>query len=304
MKKWMLFVLSLTIMTVQGVEAEELHTVRGRIVEIQDEIILIQSEDGTLNTIKQNKETVFEGVKAEMLEEGQGVIVDIVPAESDGVEAPMLATRIGVFAYFGTVVRASKGELVLSEHGTGEELHVTIPPESPELVPGCVVTVYSDGVASASLPSRINSILVLPEQIRGFIGAVENGEIRLIDQLGREVWVQIPEDTVVRGEMVEGVFVTVYTEGATTMSLPARTTAVAVIEEKVERITGIITGMEEAALVIDSVGIGPVSVRIRDDCRGDALPWTLGQRVEVAYNGMMTRSIPGQITAEGIRTVS
>ena len=77
-------------------------------------------------------------------------------------------------------------------------------------------------------------------------------------------------------------------------------------EEPVVSIMGTVNEMTQEGLLLDTE-MGPVLVLIPEDVllEGFESPESLekGRAVEVMYNGMMTRSIPAQITAQKITSV-
>ncbi len=154
-----------------------------------------------------------------------------------------------------------------------------------------------DGMMTRSLPAQINAIAV---NVSRFIGTViyvdEEPNVLLVTSpvLG-DVIVYLPEtDSAVN--YAEGDLVMIYNNGAMTMSLPPQVGGALVI--RIETVTGVITEVGEGYAVIEEHGnIYQVNYAPDTTITVDSVEIAVGQVMTVIYNGMMSRSIPAQISA-------
>lgn len=92
-----------------------------------------------------------------------------------------------------------------------------------------------------------------------------------------------------------GDYVTVCHSGATTRSIPPQAAAISVVNAYA---SGVVSDMEENGFLLTQPDGTELAVHLPD-----GLPYHVqdGMTVTVYYNGMMTRSLPAQITAQYIR---
>ena len=154
-----------------------------------------------------------------------------------------------------------------------------------------------DGMMTRSIPAQITAISV---NVSRFIASViyvdEEPNVLLVTSpvLG-DVIVYLPEtDSAVN--YAEGDLVMVYNNGAMTMSLPPQVGGALVM--RLETVTGVINEVGEGYAVIEEHGnVYQVNYAPDTSITADSVEIAVGQVMTVIYNGMMSRSIPAQISA-------
>ena len=155
------------------------------------------------------------------------------------------------------------------------------------------VTVYYDGVMTLSMPGQANaSHIVLPE-ISGMVSDRTEEGFTLTDADGMVYEIKFAEDTLISEEMlpVEEVIEEEIVEEEMTEE-GAEVTAEA---EETEEITEEPVAEEEA--VMDDAGTEEILLPAAELLSESTIEWADGDTVTVYYNGIMSRSIPAQITA-------
>lgn len=141
-------------------EAEiELVTLTGVITEITDEYVLLDA--GEVGQIQANlsEDTLIEGV--EELAIGQTAIVTYDGKMTRSLPAQVTALRIGVYEVKGTVTAIEEGRITIEQTEGGGEVVLTLPESAPELVVGDVITAYTTGISTMSLPPQMNAIAIV-----------------------------------------------------------------------------------------------------------------------------------------------
>ncbi|MGN0775032.1 MAG: hypothetical protein ACI4MP_14700 [Candidatus Ventricola sp.] len=137
----------------------ELVTLTGTIVEITDEYALLDA--GELGQIQANllEDTLVEGV--EELAVGQVAVVTYDGKMTRSLPAQVTALRIGVNELKGTVKELGEGRVTVERLEGGDEVVLTLPEGAPELAVGDVITAYTTGISTMSLPPQMNAIAVV-----------------------------------------------------------------------------------------------------------------------------------------------
>lgn len=158
---------------------------------------------------------------------------------------------------------------------------------------GDIVIVQYDGRMTHSLPGQINADSIRSYTLEGFVSEVdaENNKVLLNSHANGPVWVTLPE-----GEKAEDYMdqvVRVYYAGIMAMSYPPQAGAYSI--QIVHAVTGKVTEIGDGYFLMDW---GESSLHVHfDDHTKVADSFDVGDAVQVYYNGIMTRSMPGQITA-------
>lgn len=178
---------------------------------------------------------------------------------------------------------------------------------SDELEIGLYVAVEYDGRMTRSLPPQAHAdrvSLYLP--LNGSVLEIyEDGSFLMSEETNGEVLVHTEEIL----PLYEGMDVTVYHNGAMTLSLPAQVSARRVI---VPELTGTVSEWtQERFLLTDADGkpyeilmnkdtpinYGPIEMEAEEANAPLSVDWGDDSTVTVYYNGAMTRSLPAQVTA-------
>ncbi len=271
MKKMMTTLLSLMLafalpLAAIAEEAEPAHVLEGLVTEILEGGFLM--EDATHGEVMVNtgEETVLDGVLLEEeLAVGMYVQVDYNGVMTRSLPPQVYADRIACCRLQGVVSEIYEdGSFLLTGDAVYEEIviHMTQP---INLYADMPVTVYYSGAVTMSLPAQASALwMVLPVQT-GVVSELTEEGFLLTDADGVNYEVKLTEDTVLS-------------------LMPAA-------EEEAETVIDIEEGAEEAEIVMDdeteeAEEEGEVIVELFE-----------GASVQVIYNGMLTRSIPAQLTA-------
>ena len=141
-------------------EAEiELVTLTGVITEITDEYVLL--DVGDMGQIQANlsEDTLIEGV--EELTIGQTAIVTYDGKMTRSLPAQITALRVGVYEVRGTVKTMEDGRITGEKTEGGDEVVLTLPENAPALAVGDVITAYTTGISTMSLPPQMNAIAIV-----------------------------------------------------------------------------------------------------------------------------------------------
>lgn len=141
-------------------EAEiELTQLTGVITEVTDEYVMLDA--GEMGQVQANlfEDTLIEGV--EELAVGQTAIVTYDGKTTRSLPPQITALSIGVYEVAGTVTAVEDGRITVERTEGGDEVVLTLPENAPELAVGDVVTAYTTGISTLSLPPQMNAIAVV-----------------------------------------------------------------------------------------------------------------------------------------------
>ena len=141
-------------------EAEiELVTLTGVITEITDEYVLLDVVDMGQVQANLSEDTLIEGV--EELAIGQTAIVTYDGKMTRSLPAQITALRVGVYEVRGTVKTMEDGRITVEKTEGGDEVVLTLPENAPTLAVGDVITAYTTGISTMSLPPQMNAIAIV-----------------------------------------------------------------------------------------------------------------------------------------------
>ena len=141
-------------------EAEiELVTLTGVITEITDEYVLLDVGDMGQVQANLSEDTLIEGV--EELAIGQTAIVTYDGKMTRSLPAQITALRVGVYEVRGTVKTMEDGRITVEKTEGGDEVVLTLPEDAPALAVGDVITAYTTGISTMSLPPQMNAIAIV-----------------------------------------------------------------------------------------------------------------------------------------------
>lgn len=158
------------------------------------------------------------------------------PAQSETAQTQDAESNeeMEIFELTGQVIEVTD-EYVVLRGNDGSEMRVNIGDdtiyegvEPGEIAVGSYVLVMHDGKMTRSLPPQVYALKVGVYAMGGEVKEVAEGSVTIVRaQEGDEVIVFLPENA---PELAAGDQVTVYTNGAMTMSLPAQTTAIGIVK--------------------------------------------------------------------------
>lgn len=156
-----------------------------------------------------------------------------------------------------------------------------------------------NGQMSRSIPPQVTASVIRMHILEGSITEIfaEENAVLLTTETHGEVYATLPEEWNVAEMDIETL--TIYFNGAMTMSLPPQVNAGYVIPGYA--LQGVVTEMGDGYLLL---GEGMEAIQVNVDA--SLLPENLqnGDVIRVIYNGQMTRSIPPQVSADRIVQIS
>lgn len=224
-------------------------------------------------------------------------------AETEATEAePEFFTAEGI------VTEIADAYFILDTQDMGE-IQVNFDAETyfTDYVPfacGQYAFVMYDGKMTRSIPAQIYAMNVTVSRVVGKVIGLndEHGFIVIYNELQGEVIVYLNEtDSALNYEKDE--YVMVYNNGAMTLSLPPQISGSLIV--RLYNVYGTITEVTEEYIMVND-GESDYQVVFAPDTTV-TIPSTemkVGDEINVIYNGMMTRSIPAQITAIDITVYS
>ena len=137
----------------------ELVTLTGTIIGITDEYVLLDAGDMGQIQANLSEDTLIEGV--EELAIGQTAMVTYDGKMTRSLPAQITALRIGVYEVRGTVKAMEDGRVIVEKTEGGDEVVLTLPEDAPQLAVGDVITAYTTGISTMSLPPQMNAIAIV-----------------------------------------------------------------------------------------------------------------------------------------------
>lgn len=300
MKKTRFFALALSLLMALalplGAFAEETEPdtlLEGLVTEVLEQGFVM--EDTELGSVLLNVDetTVMDGILAEEdIEVGQYVFVEYDGRLTRSLPPQAHADRVGCYRLTGTVdLSLSIGVLLTGDPIFGDVI-IRVDGSMPHLFQGMPITVYYNGVMAMSYPGQVTARHIVVPELSGVVSDRDSAGFTLTDAEGNEYRVLLSEQT------LAGVL------SASVEDAPA-------VDE---------TALQDEPAAEDTVAEEPVADEpaaeepadtepIVDEPAGDdeaaasqpaSLPtveWGDGDTVTVYYNGVMTRSIPPQVTA-------
>lgn len=209
-----------------------------------------------------------------------------------------MAEDVQVEPIIGTITEMREDGSFIVDTMDGTQVHVLTNEDTKDEVDwaigeGDVVVVSYDGRMTRSMPGQINAITIRSDSIEGYVEEVdaENNRLLINSHAVGQVWVTLPED--VKAEDYTDKAVRVYTNGVMALSLPPQAFALSISEVFAEN--GRIKEIGDEYFIMDW---GTSDLRVNFDSHTKVVDsFDTGDGVQVYYNGMMTRSLPGQIYA-------
>jgi len=168
--------------------------------------------------------------------------------------------------------------------------------EGSDVVIGDFVHIVYNGMMTRSLPAQITAMSVACHKLMGVVSELTENGFTLT--FGEDVW-QINAETALLEGIQNDMFVTVFHNGAMTMSLPAQ---VAADHVRGQEIVGVVTEMMENGfiLTVDGEEI-PYAVMPREDALIFVQPEP-GMEIIVVTDGLMTAGLD-QITVNAMEII-
>lgn len=134
-------------------EVEELY---GQITEITEEYVMIKTEELGDVQVLLGEDTIIECV--ETLELGQTAKVLYTGMMTRSLPPQITALLIGVYAVSGEVIAADEGSVTVT--GENGEVILILPEGAEVPAVGDVITAYTTGVSTMSIPPQMNAVAI------------------------------------------------------------------------------------------------------------------------------------------------
>lgn len=308
MKKNRFFALALSLLMALalplGAFAEENEPdtlLEGLVTEVLEQGFVM--EDIELGSVLLNVDetTVMDGILAEEdIEVGQYVFVEYDGRLTRSLPPQAHADRVGCYRLTGTVdLSLSMGVLLTGDPIFGDVI-IRVDGSMPHLYQGMPITVYYNGVMAMSYPGQVTARHIVVPELTGTVSDRDSAGFTLTDADGNEYRVLLSEQTFT-GVLSASV------EDAPAVEDEAQEDAT---EEESTEAAEPAADSDEPAETDESVTEEPAEEDpATDEPAGDdeadasqpaplpTVEWGDGDTVTVYYNGVMTRSIPPQVTA-------
>lgn len=270
-------------------------------------------EDIELGSVLLNVDetTVMDGILVEGdIEVGQYVFVEYDGRLTRSLPPQAHADRVGCYRLTGTVdLSLSMGVLLTGDPIFGDVI-IRVDGSMPHLYQGMPITVYYNGVMAMSYPGQVTARHIVVPELTGTVSDRDSAGFTLTDADGNEYRVLLSEQTftgvlsasvedapAVEDEAQEDATEEESTEAAEPAAdadEPAETDEPAAEESAEEE------AVTEEPAEEDPATDEPAGGDEADASQPAPLPtveWGDGDTVTVYYNGVMTRSLPPQVTA-------
>lgn len=308
MKKNRFFALALSLLMALalplGAFAEENEPdtlLEGLVTEVLEQGFVM--EDIELGSVLLNVDetTVMDGILAEGdIEVGQYVFVEYDGRLTRSLPPQAHADRVGCYRLTGTVdLSLSMGVLLTGDPIFGDVI-IRVDGSMPHLYQGMPITVYYNGVMAMSYPGQVTARHIVVPELTGTVSDRDSAGFTLTDADGNEYRVLLSEQTFT-GVLSASV------EDAPAVEEEAQEDAT---EEESTEAAEPAADADEPAETDESVAEEPAEEDpATDEPAGDdeadasrpaplpTVEWGDGDTVTVYYNGVMTRSLPPQVTA-------
>ncbi|MGN0779219.1 MAG: hypothetical protein ACI4MJ_08745 [Aristaeellaceae bacterium] len=202
-----------------------------------------------------------------------------------------------------------------------EDTHMELA-EDDVLAVGDAITVTYNGMMTRSLPPQIAALSIaraaLPEvyEVSGVVTEITEEYVMVEDTDGQQLQINLFEDTQMDFDaehvLTVGESITVTYNGMMTRSLPAQIAALSIRPAALPEIydvSGMVTEITEEYVMIEDADGQQLQVNLSEDTLVEysvsgSEELSVGDYITVLYNGMMTRSLPAQMTALTIRATA
>ena len=247
---------------------------------VEGGFILADIERGDV-MVNVSEQSVMDGILAESeIAEGQYVFVEYDGRMTFSRPPQVHGDRIVCAVLTGSVTEVMEDGSILMMDDTFGDTIVYLPEGMQHVYAGMPITVYYDGAMTLSLPGQAAASHIILPELSGVVSNKTEEGFTLTDEYGMEYEVKFAEDTLVSE------FVAPVEEEEANEEEMTEEVSEDVVEEAAETDEA---AMEDAALAEEA----PAAELLSES----AIEWADGDTVTVYFNGMMTRSIPAQVTA-------
>lgn len=321
MKKNRFFALALSLLMALalplGAFAEENEPdtlLEGLVTEVLEQGFVM--EDIELGSVLLNVDetTVMDGILAEGdIEVGQYVFVEYDGRLTRSLPPQAHADRVGCYRLTGTVdLSLSMGVLLTGDPIFGDVI-IRVDGSMPHLYQGMPITVYYNGVMAMSYPGQVTARHIVVPELTGTVSDRDSAGFTLTDADGNEYRVLLSEQTftgVLSASVEDAPAVEEEAQEDATEEESTEAAEPAADADEPTKEDEPASDADEPAETDESVAEEPAEEDpATDEPAGDdeadasrpaplpTVEWGDGDTVTVYYNGVMTRSLPPQVTA-------
>ncbi|MDD6040517.1 MAG: hypothetical protein PUD63_04900 [Clostridia bacterium] len=290
----------LAAMPFAAMAEEPFALLEGLVTELVDGGFVMQDIQQGEVMINTSEATVWDGD----LMEGELAVGQYVYVEYDGrmtfsLPPQVHADRVACNVLTGSVAEVLEDGSILMNDDTFGEVIVHLGDDMRHVYAGMPITVYFNGVMALSLPGQVTASHIVLPLISGCVSNLTGEGFTLTDADGVEYEVKLAEDTLISEEIIVVEDASEAEAEEEAEETQAEETAEEIIEEnagETDEETAGETG-EDAVVLEDAELAEETAVPAAELLSESAIEWADGDIVTVYYNGIMSRSLPAQITA-------
>lgn len=290
----------LAAMPFAAMAEEPFALLEGLVTELVDGGFVMQDIQQGEVMINTSEATVWDGD----LMEGELAVGQYVYVEYDGrmtfsLPPQVHADRVTCNVLTGSVAEVLEDGSILMNDDTFGEVIVHLGDDMRHVYAGMPITVYFNGVMALSLPGQVTASHIVLPLISGCVSNLTGEGFTLTDADGVEYEVKLAEDTLISEEIIVVEDAPEAEAEEEAEETQAEETAEEIIEEnagETDEETAGETG-EDAVVLEDAELAEETAVPAAELLSESAIEWADGDIVTVYYNGIMSRSLPAQITA-------
>ena len=276
--------------------------IEGFVMDVTDEMILLMTRDRLYLEALLTPDTIFDGKDIAI---GDFIQIDYSGMMTRSLPAQITADVVRDHMLMGVVSEMTENGFTLT---FGEDIYAVNADASlmAGIQDGMFVTVYFNGMMTRMIPAGVNALHIRGQEIVGTVTEmVEGGFTLTVD--GEEIpyHVALTEDAILFVQPEPGMEIIVITNGLQTASLESilvNATEVLPLPmvQEVFDMAGTITEIGEGFIMIENADGQLVQVNTSEETLFEGKAVEAGDFIHVTYNGMMTFSIPAQISAQKI----
>ena len=298
----------------------EMDTVlEGLVTEIVDGGFVINDAEQGEVMVNTSDATVWDGLLAEEeLTVDQYVFVDYNGAMTFSLPPQVHADRVSLYMLSGIVTEVLEDGSILMNDWMNGDVIVHLTEDMQHVHAGSSIVVYHNGVMTLSLPAQVSASYIKLISATGVISEVTedgfllntlDGQILMVGLNGATVVTEeaLPEDADLEAfEAAQNLEFELHGADEAEQELTADAEAeeeISVVEEQVaqpaeeELETQVQASVDKETMLTAMEPASPLSSDAAAEPFTLDVEWNIGDKVTVYYNGVMTRSIPGRITA-------
>lgn len=286
----------------------EMDTVlEGLVTEIVDGGFVIKDVEQGEVMVNTSDATVWDGLLAEdELTVDQYVFVDYNGAMTFSLPPQVHADRVSLYMLSGIVTEVLEDGSILMNDWMNGDVIVHLTEDMQHVHAGSSIVVYHNGAMTLSLPAQVSASYIKLISATGVISEVTedgfllntlDGQILLVGLNGATVVTEeaLPENADLEAfEAVQNLELELPGADEAEQELTADVEAEEEIAAEEEQTA---QPVEEEIALIATESDAPISGDAADESFTLDVEFHAGDKVTIYYNGMMTRSIPAQITA-------